>query len=169
MAIHYSFFFFFGKEFITVSFMSNSQVLPEHGEWCSLLSHSWWDSLIKFMMGFIMSKRREHHFTILQEYLRIFLHLYITPRVVHVIYITWVVHAWKLVEICVAFFFFFLLRIVLCLQNMCLFGQLIFCQLILQFSLFLLLFMGLTILFGIIHGSHCTISTKIYIYLQYFQ
>ena len=24
-------------------------------------------------------------------------------------------------------------------------------------------------LFGIIHGSHCTISTKFYIYLQYFQ
>ena len=26
-----------------------------------------------------------------------------------------------------------------------------------------------TALFGIIHGSHCTISTNIYFYLQYFQ
>ena len=42
-------------------------------------------------------------------------------------------------------------------------------QLILLFSLFLLLFMGLTALFGTIHGSHCTISTNFYLYLQYFQ
>ena len=44
-----------------------------------------------------------------------------------------------------------------------------FYQLILLFSLFLLLFMGLTALFGIIHGSHCTISANFYFYLQYFQ
>ena len=43
-----------------------------------------------------------------------------------------------------------------------------FCQLILLFSLFLLLFMGSTILFCIIHGSHCTISANFYIYLHYF-
>ena len=35
-----------------------------------------------------------------------------------------------------------------------------FCKLILLFTLFLLLFMGPTILFDIIHGSHCTISTN---------
>ena len=39
----------------------------------------------------------------------------------------------------------------------------------LLFSLFLLLFMGSTELFGTIHGSHCTISTNFYLYLQYFQ
>ena len=39
----------------------------------------------------------------------------------------------------------------------------------LLFSLFLLLFMSLTILFGIIHKSYYTISTKIYLYLPYFQ
>ena len=29
--------------------------------------------------------------------------------------------------------------------------------------------MGYIALFGIIHGSHCTISVNFYIYLQYFQ
>ena len=29
--------------------------------------------------------------------------------------------------------------------------------------------MGLTALFGIIHGSYCTISTNFYLYLQYYQ
>ena len=40
---------------------------------------------------------------------------------------------------------------------------------ILLFSLFLLLFMGLTALFGTIYGFHCIISTNFYLYLQYFQ
>ena len=48
------------------------------------------------------------------------------------------------------------------------FRQLIFCQLISLFSLFLLLFMGLTTLFGIIHESLCTILVNFYLYLQYF-
>ena len=39
----------------------------------------------------------------------------------------------------------------------------------LLFSLFLLLFMGPTALFGTIYGSHCTISAKFYLYQQYFQ
>ena len=33
----------------------------------------------------------------------------------------------------------------------------------------LLLFMGFTVLFGTIYGSHCTILVIFYIYLQYFQ
>ena len=49
------------------------------------------------------------------------------------------------------------------------FGMDYFCQFLLLFSLFLLLFMGLTALFGIIHGSHCTILTNFYLYLNYFQ
>ena len=49
------------------------------------------------------------------------------------------------------------------------FGKNYFCQLILLFSLFLLLFMSLTALFGTIHGSHCTILANFYLYLQYFQ
>ena len=44
-----------------------------------------------------------------------------------------------------------------------------FCQLILLFSLLLLLFIGLTTLFGTIHRSCCTISIDFYLYLQYFQ
>ena len=51
----------------------------------------------------------------------------------------------------------------------CPFGKNYFCQLILLFSLFLLLFMGPTILFGTIHGFHCTVSVNFYLYLQYFQ
>ena len=52
---------------------------------------------------------------------------------------------------------------------MCSFGKNNFCQLILLFSLFLLLFMSSAALFGIIHKSHCTVSTNFYLYLQYFQ
>ena len=48
------------------------------------------------------------------------------------------------------------------------FGMDYFCQIILLFSLFLLLFMGPTALFDTIYGSYCTISTKFYLYLQYF-
>ena len=51
----------------------------------------------------------------------------------------------------------------------CAFGSKLKNQFILLFSLFLLLFMDLTALFGIIHGSHCTISAIFYFYLQYFQ
>ena len=36
-------------------------------------------------------------------------------------------------------------------------------------NLFFLLFMDSTILFGIIHVSHCTISANFYLYLQYFK
>ena len=42
-------------------------------------------------------------------------------------------------------------------------------QLILLFSLFLLLFMSPTALFSTIYGFHCTISANFYFYLQYFQ
>ena len=52
---------------------------------------------------------------------------------------------------------------------MCLFGKNYFCQLILLFSLFLLLFMSLTTLFCTIHRSHCTVSINFYLYLRYFQ
>ena len=51
----------------------------------------------------------------------------------------------------------------------CPFGKNNFCQLILICNLFLVLFMGFIALFGIIHGSHYTISTNFYLYLQYFQ
>ena len=44
----------------------------------------------------------------------------------------------------------------------CVFGKNYFCQLILLFSLFLLLFMSSSILFDTIYGSHCTISTNFY-------
>ena len=52
---------------------------------------------------------------------------------------------------------------------MCVFGKNNFCQLILLYILFLVLFMGLTALFDTIHGPHCTISANFYIYLQYFR
>ena len=42
-------------------------------------------------------------------------------------------------------------------------------QLILLFNLFLLIFMGPTVLFDIIYRSHCTILVNFYFYLQYFQ
>ena len=51
----------------------------------------------------------------------------------------------------------------------CWFGKKLFFQFILLFSLFLLLFMGLTAFIGTIHGSHYIISTNFYLYLQYFQ
>ena len=46
------------------------------------------------------------------------------------------------------------------------FGSKLRNQLILLFSLFLLLFMGFTALFGNIHGSHYTISANFYLYQQ---
>ena len=49
------------------------------------------------------------------------------------------------------------------------FGKKYFCQFILLFSLFLLLFIGSIILFGTIYGFHCTILVNFYLYLQYFQ
>ena len=52
---------------------------------------------------------------------------------------------------------------------MCLFGINYFCQFILSFNLFLLLFMDLTILFNTIHLSQYTILANFYFYLQYFQ
>ena len=42
-------------------------------------------------------------------------------------------------------------------------------QLILLFSLFLLLFISSIVIFGTIHEPHCTISVNFYLYLQYFQ
>ena len=50
----------------------------------------------------------------------------------------------------------------------CVFGSSLKDQLILLFSLFFLLFMGLVVLFGTIHRSHYTISANYYFYLQYF-
>ena len=54
-------------------------------------------------------------------------------------------------------------------QMKCAFGSKLKNQLILLFSLFLLLFIGSTTLFSTIHRSHCTISANFYLYLQYFQ
>ena len=51
----------------------------------------------------------------------------------------------------------------------CAFGMDEICQLILLFSLFLLLFISLTALFDTIHGSYCIISLNFYLYLKYFQ
>ena len=51
----------------------------------------------------------------------------------------------------------------------CRFGKNDFCQLILLFSLFLLLFIDFTALFNTIHRSYYTIPVNFYIYLQYFQ
>ena len=50
----------------------------------------------------------------------------------------------------------------------CAFGMNYFCQFILLFNLFLLLFMGHTTLFDTIHWFKCTISTNFYFYLPYF-
>ena len=47
----------------------------------------------------------------------------------------------------------------------CVFGKNNFCQLILLFRLFLLLFIDLTALFDTIYRSHCTISVNFYLYL----
>ena len=49
------------------------------------------------------------------------------------------------------------------LEEKCSFGKYYFCQLILLFSLFSLLFMGPTAFFGTIHGSYCIISTNFYL------
>ena len=54
-------------------------------------------------------------------------------------------------------------------QIKCLLGKDYFCQLILLFNLFLLLFMSPIAFFGTIHESHCTISTNFYLHLLYFQ
>ena len=51
----------------------------------------------------------------------------------------------------------------------CAFGSELKGQLISLFSLFMLLFMGSIVLFGIIHESYCIIYANFYIYLQYFQ
>ena len=48
-------------------------------------------------------------------------------------------------------------------------AKIIFASLFLVFSLFLLLFMGPTVLSDIIHESRFTISINFYLYLQYFQ
>ena len=55
------------------------------------------------------------------------------------------------------------------ISSTCAFGSKFKSQLILLFSLFLLLFMGLIALFGTIYGSHYTISANFSLYLQYFQ
>ena len=54
-------------------------------------------------------------------------------------------------------------------QTKCAFGYQLKSQPILLFGLFLLLFIGLIVLFDIIHRSHCTISANFYLYLLYFQ
>ena len=51
----------------------------------------------------------------------------------------------------------------------CAFGMDEICQLILLFSLFLLLFMDLIAFFDTIYEFYCTISVNFYLYLQYFQ
>ena len=53
--------------------------------------------------------------------------------------------------------------------SICAFGSKLKSQLILLFSLFLLLFMDPTALFGTIYGFYYTISTDFYLYLLYFQ
>ena len=53
-------------------------------------------------------------------------------------------------------------------DSKCVFGKNYFCQLILLFSLFLLLCMSLTVFFDTIHGSYGIISANFYFYLQYF-
>ena len=83
--------------------------------------------------------------------------------------------------LCLLFFFFFFPSSIciytIFLLNKCVtffcfiqcpFGKNYFCQLILLFSLFLLLFIGLMTLFGTIHKSHYIISANFYFYLQYF-
>ena len=60
--------------------------------------------------------------------------------------------------------------LILCNDDIkCAYGMDEICYLILLFSLFLLLFMSPTTLFGTIHESQCTISVNFYLYLQYFQ
>ena len=55
------------------------------------------------------------------------------------------------------------------ISSMCAFGSKFKRQLILLFSLFLLLFVGPITPFGTIHGSHHTISANFLLYVQYFQ
>ena len=55
------------------------------------------------------------------------------------------------------------------IQPMCVSGLGLKIKIIALFSLFLLLFMGPTALFGTIHRSYCTISINFYPYLQYSQ
>ena len=52
---------------------------------------------------------------------------------------------------------------------MCVFGSKLKSQLVLLFSLFLLLFMNYTVLFDTIHRFYCIISADFYLYLLYFQ
>ena len=54
-------------------------------------------------------------------------------------------------------------------HSKCAFGYQLKSQLILLFSLFLLLFTGPTALFDTIHKFYYTISANFYLYLQYFQ
>ena len=54
-------------------------------------------------------------------------------------------------------------------HSKCPFNKNDFCQLILVFSLFLILFISPTVLFGTIYEFHYTISANFYLYLQYFQ
>ena len=56
-----------------------------------------------------------------------------------------------------------------CSETEFVFGKNYFCQLILLFNLFLLLYIGLIVLFNSTYGSYCTISTNSYLYLSYFQ
>ena len=51
------------------------------------------------------------------------------------------------------------------LEFKCVFGKNCFCQFILLFSLFLLLFIGLIALFDTIHRSYSTILANFYLYL----
>ena len=61
------------------------------------------------------------------------------------------------------------IKVILSKDYECLFSKNYFCEFILLFSLFLLLFIGLTHFFDIIYESHYTITANFYIYLQYFQ
>ena len=56
-----------------------------------------------------------------------------------------------------------------CSETKFVFGKNYFCQLILLFNLFLLLFIDLIVLFNSTYGSYCTISANSYLYLPYFQ
>ena len=50
----------------------------------------------------------------------------------------------------------------------CLFDKIYFCQLILLFNLFLLLFMSFTVFFGTIYSPHCTFLYYSWVSLYYF-
>ena len=51
------------------------------------------------------------------------------------------------------------------MHNYCVFGKNYFCQLILLFNLFFILFMSLITLFDTIYESRCTILANFYFYL----